>query len=720
MDLASAGVDLRAARLLSGQQWIDIAKLPTTEASLDSHGLVLDLTVPAQWLPQQHIGSRRPSWEEPRSGFGAVISYDAHVSRHRTAWSERQSSHAALWSEQRIFGNRGVISNSGVWRHMGGEMSLPGVSGYRRFDTTWTWPDERNSTSVTFGDVITGAQSWGSAIRLGGVKLAQDHRLRPDLITYPLPQYSGRASLPSTVDLFVDGRRVSGGRVAPGPFLLEGLPFMNGAGEATIVTTDALGRQSAITLPFYVSSDLLRAGFANGSISAGFIRRAYGIENLSYGKPAATAVVRHGINDRLTGEFQFDLAPGLSVIGAGAVLGIGRFGVVNGSVSRSEFHGSNGRQLSFGYRYAQRGFSAGYRGSRRDEHFADFGSLSDELAMTPVRARRTDIGTLGFSMGDAGAFSIGYFDALATDESRVRLAVLSYSVPLRRRNSLHVSTSRDLHRGGHGMLVQLIVPLGPQGSASTAFSRDKQGGYSTQLGYSRSAPTDGGFGWNIGHSWHERSHSYRHASLSWSNRHLQTDFGSYGTRDDRTDWAGLRGSFVVMEGRAFAARQIHDAFTLVSTSGIENVPVRYENQLIGRTDQRGHLLVPNVSSYYGAKYEIDPLNLPTGLRIPSVEQRVAVRRGSGALLSFPIEPVSAALISLVDEADQPLPLGTVVVHADTLQEAIVGYDGFVYLENLGARNALTARRPGGQDCRVSFELDPTDAEMTRVGPLHCE
>src|SRR5690606_25657076 len=143
-------------------------------------------------------------------------------------------------------------------------------------------------------------------------------------------------------------------------------------------------------------SDLLRAGFANGSFSTGFIRRAYGIENLSYGKMAASAVVRHGITDRLTGEFQFDIAPGLRVVGAGATVGVGHLGVVSGSVSNSLFHGSHGRQLSFGYRYARRGFNAGYRGIRRDASFVDFGALNDEFDAVSWRTRQTDIGTLSF------------------------------------------------------------------------------------------------------------------------------------------------------------------------------------------------------------------------------------------------------------------------------------------------------------------------------------
>ena len=78
-----------------------------------------------------------------------------------------------------------------------------------------------------------------------------------------------------------------------------------------------------------------------------------------------------------------------------------------------------------------------------------------------------------------------------------------------------------------------------------------------------------------------------------------------------------------------AANRIDDAFVVVSTGGYADIPVRYENQEVGRTDRNGHLLVPYGSGYYRGKYEIDPMNLPPDILAAEVEQRVAVRRGSG-------------------------------------------------------------------------------------------
>jgi outer membrane usher protein len=148
--------------------------------------------------------------------------------------------------------------------------------------------------------------------------------------------------------------------------------------------------------------------------------------------------------------------------------------------------------------------------------------------------------------------------------------------------------------------------------------------------------------------------------------------------------------------------------------------VRYENQQVGKTDRNGHLLVPWSSAYYRGKYEIDPLNLPANVRSPNVEQRIAVRRGSGYLLEFPLSQVIAASIVLVDTQQQELPLGSGVVHEQSGTQTVVGWDGLVYLENLQAENRLRVSLAGGKTCQVEFAMDIKQDQVPLIGPLVCQ
>lgn len=109
----------------------------------------------------------------------------------------------------------------------------------------------------------------GSSVRLGGFQVQRNYSTRPDLITYPLPQFIGQAALPSTVDLIINGQKTSSTEVQSGPFILNNVPFINGKGEAVVVTTDAVGRQVTTSVPFYISNTLLKPGLFDYSLSLG-------------------------------------------------------------------------------------------------------------------------------------------------------------------------------------------------------------------------------------------------------------------------------------------------------------------------------------------------------------------------------------------------------------------------------------------------------------------
>ncbi len=219
--------------------------------------------------------------------------------------------------------------------------------------------------------------------------------------------------------------------------------------------------------------------------------------------------------------------------------------------------------------------------------------------------------------------------------------------------------------------------------------------------WSRSTPSQGGLGWNLGYG--GGASRYQQADLTWRMQNVQLQGGLYGETGNYTRWADLSGSLVWMDNAVFASNRINDAFVLVSTKGYPQVPIRYENQLMGSTDDNGHLLVPWVAAYYPAKFQIEPLDLPANVSAPEVEQRVAVRQGSGLLLDFPIrcrsrrqhQPGGRARRTAA--AGQPEPKKPAAASAPAL-----GWDGQVYFEGLQSDNQLRVVRPDGRACQARF------------------
>lgn len=104
----------------------------------------------------------------------------------------------------------------------------------------------------------------------------------------------------------------------PGPFSITTTPFVNGAGEAVVVTTDALGRQVSTTLPFYVTGELLKKGYTDYAASFGVLRQRYGISNFDYSKLAYSGSLRYGLTDALTVGSHVEGGKSLTVGGLGA------------------------------------------------------------------------------------------------------------------------------------------------------------------------------------------------------------------------------------------------------------------------------------------------------------------------------------------------------------------------------------------------------------------
>ncbi|MBJ9976408.1 fimbrial biogenesis outer membrane usher protein [Pseudomonas sp. S75] len=690
-----------------------LERISGLQADYDSQNQRLLLQVPPGWLPGQRLGvAQRYPAEQARSSFGALLNYDLYVND-----TDDGGSYLAAWNELRVFDDWGTFATTGQWRQpFGAAAGGARREGFLRYDSTWRFTDDTRLISYEAGDLVTNALPWSSAVRVGGLQVSRDFAARPDLVTYPLPAFSGEAAVPTSLDLFINGYKASSSELQPGPYTLTNVPFINGAGEAVVVTTDALGRQVSTTLPFYVTSSLLAKGLTDFSLSAGSLRRDYGVRDFSYGSGVGSASLRHGVTDALTFEGHAETAESMALAGLGGNLRLGTIGVLNVALAQSRLESDGGRQLALGYQYSGQRVGFNYQRIQRHGDYADLSRVDNPYTRLSTRSEQT---TLSFNLERLGSLGVGYFDVRAGDGARTRLLNLSWSVPVWRNSSVYLSANREVGASGWATQAQLVIPFDSLGTLALGSERTRSGQALQRLNYSRAVPVGGGLGYNLGYASGGDRGAYRQADLTWRLQSVQLQVGAYGAEERLTRWADASGSVVLMDAGVFAANRIDDAFVVVSTDGYPDVPVRYENQQVGRTDRNGHLLVPYSSGYYRGKYEIDPMELPADVMAQTVEQRVAVRRGSGFLLTFPLNQVRAASLILVDGARQPLKLGSRVQHLRTGAVAVVGWDGLVYLENLSVSNRLRVTLPDGAGCEVAFDLPQDSVTIPLIGPLEC-
>lgn len=710
-ELRAAGLPLPASQT----GLVAMGRMPQVTVVYDAPTQQLRLTVPADWLPSQAMETSPLLVHQPAVGnTGAMLNYDMYAS-----WPEDGQSYAALWSEQRVFGGFGVFSNTGVYRRNERleRLDTRGAAsgqGYIRYDSSWRYNDQDRMIAYQAGDVISDSLSWSHSVRIGGIRISRNFGVRPDLVTYPTLNIDGINSLPSTVDLFVNGYKASSGNLQAGPFTIDNIPQVNGAGEATVITTDALGRQVSTTVPFYVANSLLRPGLSDFDLSLGPLRRDYGIDNFRYGQTAFSGIYRYGLTRWLSASMHAEAISRMRLLGAGTDMAIGRWGIASLASSHSTDQASAGWQHVLGYSYSARALGINLQHTYRSAGFTDLSAIANRGSLS----RRATQATLSFTPFGHGNMSVGYYDLETWDGDRTELLNVSFSRMMTRNISLQLSVYRQMHDGSYSASAQLLIPLDSQrGMVSASARRTGEGAQTGQVNWSRSAPTSGGLGWNLGYATND---DYRQASATWLARAARWQGGVYGGNADQTRWGDVSGALIWMDGEAMAANRISDAFVLIDTDGVAGVPIRYENRLLGRTNRKGHLLAPSVSAYYPAKFSIDALQLGPDMRAATVEQRMAVREGSGALLRFPVSALVGAVVEATDPQGAVLPPGLEVEHLESGQRSFTGYEGQIYFDGLGRDNHFRVQLGQGRACVLAFTLPTGSTGIQQIGRTPCQ
>jgi outer membrane usher protein len=659
------------------------------------------------------------------SGTGATLDYDmvATLSGGRPV--------GAGLLGVRVFSPVGVGS-MGMLVHAGG---FGGTSAIR-LDTSFTMSNPETLRRVRVGDFISGSLAWTRPVRFAGAQVSIDFGLRPDLITFPLPSINGSATVPSTIDVLVNGTRQFTNDIEAGPFEIPQLPVVTGAGTIRTVVTNALGRQVTTTLPFYASAALLSPGLQTYSLQAGVVRRNYGLLSNDYRKVAASGTYRRGLSTGLTIEATTEATSHLGMAGAGAVLNVANLAILNASAAISQSDAGLGRQFAIGVQRSGTVLSLNASISVADRKFRDIAAANgDAVARLQISAGA------GLVLGRFGAVGVAYVgierDATLPDDNfigplnpaepqsginpylqraqRTHVLSASYSVQLGRL-SVFATSFHAWGGGGTGILAGVSIPFGKRGSASVNMGASG-GGITGQVQASRTAAEIGDFGYQFSADAGASGHQFAEGryKASWSTLSAGIDRSG----STATVRAQAQGSLSFLGGSMFASNTIYDSFAIVDTDGLANVRVRQENRDVGTTSARGRLLVPDLRSFEVNHLSIDPTDVPVDATLETSVRNVRVQDRSGVVIHFPVKVSSAALLRLVDVHDAPIPMGSTARLTDTGAVVPVGFDGQAYIVGLAAHNEVTVEAADGRHCTARFDYQRKAGDIPVIGPVKC-
>jgi outer membrane usher protein len=703
-ELAELGVAVPPGQATDAAGFVALDDIPGLSWRFDNAEQRLLLGVPTALRPRQALGYQHPEAVQATRGHGLLLNYDAY------ARSLDGDSSLAVATSLRWFGRAGTLQLDGVSRTGGGDST-----GYERLDTRWTRSDPVRMLTWSAGDVTSGSLPWTRSVRLGGLQLRRNFAVRPDLITYPVPRFAGQATVPSTVELLVNNVQQFGAPVDDGPFVLDAFPRITGAGQATLVVRDALGRTTQTTLPLYVDAQRLAPGLSDFSVEIGSLRVGYGGGTGDYlDSVVASGSVRRGITSTLTLEGHGEAGPDLRLAGIGAVWSPGgRWGLLTGAVSQSEHAGTRGSQVALGYQWIGPRFGADFWMQRTGHDYADLGTMAAEQAGSRDGANEQQRASFWLPVA-RGNLSLTWLRLAREDEETEVLRTLSWTGSLTRNVTLSLNAFSSA-QSGHGAGLSINVPLG---GLDASLALDHADGRTQTVAALRHTPAyDGGWGWEVQAG--DRRGGFAQASANLRARWGDTWFG-VDHADGRTGaFAQAAGSLAWLGGHGFAGRRIPDAFAVVST-GLPDVPVLFQHRVYGRTDARGLLLVPELLGWQRNTLGIDPDALGADVRVPALEQTLVPADGVGLQASFPIARLHPALIVLLAPDGSPAPAGRQGRVRNTDATFLVGYDGQAYVEDARPGAELELAFPAGT-CRYRVPGPAAAAgSMPTLGPLPCE
>lgn len=691
-----------------GGRYYPLAAHEGTTFEIDEREQALHLTVPPRYMMQTVItrarGRRRV--EPSATSFGGFLNYDL--------LSERNTGVHSLGGlfEVGAFAGDYVVTGTQVARNLD-----DGAREYIRLDTTLTrdYPDDRRT--LRLGDSITRGGLWGRPARFGGIQMGSNFATQPSFVTYPAVGLSGDAALPSSVDVLINDSRRFSDRLPSGPFTIENLPVVTGAGEVTAVVTDVLGRETVISEPYYLSPTLLRDNLHDFSFETGLLRESFGTESNNYAdSPFFTGTYRYGYNDGLTGEIHAEGEDHRQALGIGATFPVWHHGVVSSAVAGSLGDDEGGALFQLGFERVGRDFSVAAFGRLTEGEFTDLGA-GEEARSSDAEGRLR----LGIPFGAWGAVSGAYTYRAFDGETDEQVVSASYTVRIPKVGSLSVTGLKTYGASEEALVsVNLTIPLGPRASTSARAQFAENQKTLKTFEAQAAPPLEGGFGTRMSVS----DNDFTRAQIELSHTSRYGVFSAAGSRVDDQHGARLNavGGVVVAGGDVFLARRILNSFAVVSVPDQPDVRVYSENRLAGRTDSSGRLLLHNLRAYDANTISIEPRDLPIGAEVGQVSATVAPRFRSGVAIEFGVDGVRPVLLALHGEDGRPLPPGARVMQGGSDRSVLVGLEGEVLLRDVVMGERLTVELgpgAGGGRCNAVVDRAIPDEPYPFLGIVIC-
>ena len=658
--------------------WIQVSNLPGWDAIWDDGSGTLFARADLSVRPLQILGGRdaekSESYEILQHDWGGALTYSAYG-----IYSEKIQGGGS--AQLRIFGPYGVLR---------GGMATSTTAGNQRLPFSYRYDWGKKAVSVEAGDLVSGSLGWITPYAMRGVRVHRDFDLTPDRIIVAIPDVSSSASVPSAVDVFWGQNRRNSFDIEDGPFIIRPPVGLIGSGKVDVVVTGADGQKQTVTKNIYISSDVLSKGIVDFSVDAGELQGV--LKDKVYSGSA-----RYGVTNSLTVEGQFTRSDraALSALGTRFIPG-NRWGEMSLGIAKTNSD-------SFGPGTSKR---LGYQW------------ISQNWGLDITKVKNTGI---VLTPADAAAIDGGVMDTTDFNKDSTRASVwarlgggqagLTYDKSIRiggeESKGWLASWNRRGQRISWGFEFGKIdnekqagfsfnIPLGRYDRGTDITFDAERRGQDQSLRVitqnSLSGTTQDMTGWYAG--WDQRSNGSQRGFAGithWTDgTELSADLDTIpgGNTSVR---ASVAGTYVWMAGAAAAIRTSPDAFAVVDTNGFEGIPIVFRHHVVGITNKKGRLLIPDVIGWNPETFAIDTSQVVLGVDAEQWYRTVRIPSGQGGIIHLPVAETHSGTFLPLDKEGRTWAPGTEVAVRDdgVVAYTVVGIGGEVFVADIDPGTKVT-------------------------------
>lgn len=503
--------------------------------------------------------------------------------------------------------------------------------------------------------------------------------------------------------------------VQPGEFSLANLGLPQGAGTAQLVITDDFGNKQVLNLPFYFAQQLLKQGVVDYDYSLGYIREGLGNRSFDYGPLAFSGRYETGLTSWLTAGIRMESIRGFYSGGPSVIVKL-PIGVVLLTDASSRYFGKSGNADSIDYSYTRGSVSLGLSMLHYSPYYTNF-------SMSPTQDRtlnQTGL-TLGFSAGKLGSVSMSYTKSLYRDAGKNDELQITESKTLGHSTSVFVSYFDTItgERRTNSIFLGLNYVIGSGMNAGVSY--EVTGNQPSENVSLQSSPPAGvGFGYDLEASKSGSSIDYTNLFQYQGNK-FDADINNEISDGQFNNSYSITGAIARIDRQFFFSRQIEEGYALVEVPGVPGVKVYLSNQLMGKTDGRGDLLIPNLLPYFANEISIANEDIPLNYTLTGTKQLIAVPNRGGVVVRFSVKKfqVVSGEIEIMTPTGKIVPTyGELDVMAGgKVYTSPLGDDAEFYFENVPSGNNPAEVKYNGAIYKGIFKFPSNTSSQVDLGTI---